>query len=901
MLPGAVAVVAGREVPDLHRLRRRIERSMLGELPDEAVWKYLVEKCDLPPEDVPVIIEIAGGLPLALALIVGQQFKKGSGALGEMGPRTTASKRQATIRRIVEGLMATMPPQVADALCLGAIPHWFDEVLLDRLRGDDSDVTLLTTYMQRFRFMQQDAQGNFRYHDEVRDYLPAWWRQKRPRQYKVANRAALAYFTALAQVATPVDRPMYEREALYHLLIVDEPAGLQYLSEQFEDARRSYQLGMAEAVVAQAAQLKAVLTDVGQRWVEYFEARLNLLYHRSDSGEAIFKDLIRHAPDPLLQALARWSLGEIRLNQQRWSRAIRFYHASLAALQQERSLRYGARVMLSLGDAYCDLAENSGGIHVQDDSHTGTASRFLHTLQHLPFLIYEWLARRVSFLPIWYFGTNYQDWIIAYLLVEATRWYRRAERQLVNIGDSPGLAEARLALAELEHQLGRWSRAQRRYAMLLETAEIKGSLYRTAQVRLGQGRAFLDEGAIRKAEPMLVETLKTFRRFRDHASIGVTAALLGRVYATLGQPGEAASAYVESAHAFEAVEHYLAHTQVVGALEDLAQHSTLPDEQKQQADTVLTEAAERHYLTRFPDTLLRWFRRLAFFALPLTYVLTLIVVLASLVVLLVVEGDVRLSRIPTAPTLIEVVLPTLPALLSMWLYRLIYSLLGVAFVRFLGRHLIRIEQNQPSRLVADAIGLTRHDASTGLSRTMSWSGGSSLALVDYYQWRRPIRLISSTILTTASGMIMMIDALTVGYKHLQQDIMRRLGDRLDGARRRNLDFIILDGRWTIAVIAFSLAFALYSYTSTRKITVEIMSSGEKVTLYLASFLLPFVSMLLLVFPAVVLWRLSIHRRAVRRTLRYAPQTIPAWLLWLGATLCTVIAVLWIVILAQRSP
>jgi tetratricopeptide (TPR) repeat protein len=825
--------------------------------------------------------------------------------LNEAQQGLNAAQQQPVIRRIVEELLASLPPPVADAVRLGAIPHWFDPQLLDRLCSGELDVAQVMPYLQRFRFVRQDAQGHFRYHDKVRDDLLAWWREEHPHQYEVANRSALAYFSALAEAANSIERPLYEREVLYHLLIVDETAGLQYLAEWFEDACARYQLGLAEGFVAQAAQLKNILADKGRLWVRYFEARLDLVYRRDDKGQATFKDLADRAPDPVLQAVARWSLGEIRVNQQRWSEAVRLYSASLGSLQREGALMYSARLMLALGHAYRHLADSSGGFHAESDQLLGAASRFLYILQHLPFLIYEGLVHRLNFLPNWFFGTNYQDWIIAYLLIEATRWYRRAERQLREIGDTQGLAGARLSLGELEHQLGRWSRTRRRYAILLETDQIKGSLYRTARVRLGQGRAFLDEGSLIKADTALSEALETFRRFRDDSSVGVTAALLGRVYATLGRLDEALSAYVESARAFGAVEDHLARTRVVWALEDLAQRHTLPGEQKQQFDTVAAQVTEQHYITRFPDTLLHWFRRLALWgALPLTYVLTFVISLALTLSLVIIEGEFGLWQIgadvqtTVTDALILIVFATLPVLLALWLYRLIYSLMGMTVVRFLGRRLIPIERDQPSHFVSDATGLTYHDVSKGLSRTVAWSDVSLLVSVDYCQWRQPIHLISSTILAASSGMMVMVDAITAGYKYLKQDIARHLGRQREATQQQNLDFVIFDGRWTLASIAISLVFALYLvYMVPVNVTYIVEPSGQQVTLLLSSIMVSFVPTLLLVFPVVVLWRLVSHQIAVRDTLTYQAEIISLRALWLAATVSTVTAALWIILLA----
>jgi tetratricopeptide (TPR) repeat protein len=430
---------------------------------------------------------------------------------------------------------------------------------------------------------------------------------------------------------------------------------------------------------------------------------------------------------------------------------------------------------------------------------------------------------------------------------------------------------------------------------------VTSSRYRKARVQLGRGRAFLDEGNLGQAETALSEAIETFRELKDHGSIGAAAALLGRLYAASGRWNEAVSTYVESARAFKAAEDHLARTRVTWALEDLAQR-VLPDEQRQQVDQVVAQVEERHYVTRFPDTLLRWFRRLALWgALPLTYVLTFVLGLALTVSLVIIEGEWRLWRTGAgaqttiADALILAVFATLPVFLALWLYRLVYSLMGIAFVHLLGRRLVPIQKDQPSHLVTDATGLKYYDVSegSGHTRTMAWSDVSLFASVDYCQRRRPIHLISSTLLASSAGTPVIVDAITAGYSYLKRDIARRLGHQ-----EQNLDLAIFNDRWALVSVAISLAFALYSICVVSDVATYVSEvSGQEVTLPLSSVVVSFTLTLLPVFPVVTLWRLVAHRRAVQRAARYPTKASPPWLLWLAAVASTVAAVLWIAFLA----
>jgi tetratricopeptide (TPR) repeat protein len=815
-----------------------------------------------------------------------------------------AAERRASMGHAAEALLTSLPSEVGDIIRLGAIPNWFDRKLLARLCGRELDAVQAMPYLDRLRFVRKDTQGRFRYHGEVRDYLLAWWKaRQRDRHYVVANQHALAYFSALAEAATEVERPVYEREVLYHLLIVDESVGLGYLSARFETACGRHQLSLAEAFVARAAELGDILSDEGRMWLQYFQARLDLIHRQGDAGESVFQDLAERAPASVLRALALASLGEILVKRQQWSRAITLYRTSLAWLQQDRAPIYDARIMLAIGDAYRDLADSCGGFLVESDRSLDSANRLLYSLQYLPFLIYEELVHRVSFFPNWYFGTCYQDWVLAYLRMEAVRWYRRAEKQLQDVGDRQYLAEAQLSLADLEYQLGRWSRARRRYQRLLDTDEIKGSHYRTARVRLGQGQSLLDQERLSEAEVALSEALQGFRRFEDHGSIGIAAALLGRLYAVQDRPTQAASIYVESAQAFGAAGAQLARTQVIWALEGLGKSTMLPHEQQQQVEAAISQVSERHYISRFPERLLEWFRRLAVWgALPLTYALTFVLGLGLTTSIWIIEGlfVTGLSGVRAAKTtldfLILIAAATLPVVLALWIYRLIYTFMGAIVVHFLGRRLIPIEQEQPCYYATDAAGLVQYDASRGSTDRVAWSDISLCASVDYFQHQVRIPLISSTVLARGSSPIAVVGGITAGYSHLKQDIARHLDQQPDSPVQQNLDFRILHRPWIAISILISLALALYAVITGGFSIGAGDQSTDVSRVLLSSFILPFIVTMLLVFPAVTLWRLIHHRRILLNRLGYRIKAMPSWLLWPAAILCTIVTVLWILML-----
>ena len=824
--------------------------------------------------------------------------------MGAMWNNSNMVEQQALVGQAIEGIWRSMPGQTADVLRLAAIPHWFNEDLLMALAGAQIDWPQILPYLDRLSFIRQDMQGNFRFHAEIRTYLLGWWRQEQLQRYKAANQKALHYFEAALKTDDFMRRSVYEHEVLYHLLSTDEDKGLAYLGSKFEEMCECYQLDLAESFVATASELAAMLTEKGCLWLRYFQARIEFVYHRADSGECTFQDLVEHTSDPILQAIAQWNIGQIRVNQHRWSEAIRIYRISLNSLQNNRAWSYAVRVMATLGHAYVDLAKSSGGFPMAEQDRYSATSRFLHRLQHFPFLLYERLVHRTSFLPNWYFGTNYQDWIIFYLLMEASRWYRQAEKMLQNDYAHRWHYEVQLALADIEHQLGRWSRAQARYAKLFELSDVADSEYRKARVYLGQGQAFLTEEKIAKAIPLLIQAFDIFQHFHDWQSVGITTMLLGHIYTKHRRLDEAMTNYVASAKAFDAVKDDLARTQAIWELEDLVKQPVLQVEQRQEISKIVGQWDERSYISRFPDKLLRWFRRLALLiALPLTYAFSFVVALALSLTFIVIEGEFLLSitgaSVGTSITdiLILAGAALLPVPLTLWFYRFIYSLLGIVLVHFLGRRLIHVEREQPTYFVTDATGITVFATKAALRRTVIWADVALFASIDYRQWQRQVDLISSSVLVTNPAVEVIVDAITAGYARLKRDIARRLRSEQVGSKQRDLDFTIFNMVWIFTVILISFALALYLVSIGEvPITWSISSTGYEVPLSLSSIMLSFLPTVVLVFPAVVMWRLVYHRIALQNRLGFKVKVIPFWLLVLGAIMCTLTVILWILIL-----
>src|SRR6476659_8578573 len=152
----------------------------------------------------------------------------------------------STFRR----LLAESGPRQAEVMRACAAPRWFDlavlELLRDRADGNERVLELLRGYS----FVRPLGAGRFAYSDEVRAALLEEWRAERPAELRTLNERLAAHFAGRAAPSADQQRPpnpliaaqpgddraLWQREALYHQLMLDPRAGMDQLRDQFDQA-----------------------------------------------------------------------------------------------------------------------------------------------------------------------------------------------------------------------------------------------------------------------------------------------------------------------------------------------------------------------------------------------------------------------------------------------------------------------------------------------------------------------------------------------------------------------------------------------------------------------------------------------------------------------------------------
>ena len=812
----------------------------------------------------------------------------------------------------LERLLSLLPDSEQQAIYSISIPHWFDKEFCTRLFPANTDINKLFENISWLELTQTVGDEQYLLHTFVREYLEKRTWKEQPALFRTLNEKAKDIFFERVQHAPIPKKPLYWQEFLYHQFICDEGQGLYFLHRLFEEAQHRYQIGLSEDYINQLLERQAYIGPEMKEWVQYYQARLDLSYQRAGNVEQKFEILIEDSENILVQGLSRWSLGDLYLQRNQWADAFYHFKKSLKILKKcEDSVHLGY-LMLSIGNAHLDLANDCGGLVDSVEQKYGHLSRIIFSIQNLPFLFVEWLQQRISFFPRgWYAGTNYQDWIIFYLFFEAIRWYQSSERYFKKINSFDGLVDALLAQADIEWRMGRWAGANQHYDRLLGEKSVLQSPYRTAKISLGRGRLYQARKRPKLGKEELSRAVKMLIGYGDDATYAEATAWQGRVFWELGQVSKAVQAFQERLQALARLGDGIEITQGVLEAEELLESDELNQANRNILETETRRFDKRYYIARFPLNLLRWFRRMALlFALPLTYLLLILIGTFLTQALMIFEFSIAellvKGHLPTLSALNIIILfgyLIIPIPLAMWVYRLIYSIAGSLFVNRFGKKLVLSERIQPELLqqaqpdlITVSPELITIENTNGKSEHLNWDNIQKLVTVDYNIFGRSIHLLSRIILLGNDYREHFIEGNTSSYERLKSSIVQFFAGKVEF---HNLDFRIISPIYAWSVTLISILYALL-VVGIGKVRIsggydwqDVADGQELTTLWISSVAIVFVFTTLAIAPTGLLWRFYIHRFKLQRILNHKATAVSNHTLLVAAIFSTFIAITWI--------
>lgn len=803
------------------------------------------------------------------------------------------SDSKETVRRLVLEFLEVLTEPMKKLVLFGAIPNAFTSELIEKISGSEYNVGEILETLEQNYLIQKSAENWYYYSTDVLGILREFWQnQERKDEFQKANQIALTYFDDLANRSNPPSLYFFQREALYHRLFSDESAGLEYMADLFEQACDQRQIGPAQNFSTQLNQALPYLSPTAGQYASYYEMRLDYLLNFRDNLERRLDELIAETSDPLLRARASILLGQVWLSQYEWKKAADVLMSSFETLNKLEAWRYSARAMLALGDVYVDLVENGGGMQSETMTESGGLSKYLNQLLFLPYLLLDWLRRKLWFFPGWfYFGENYQDWIMNYLLQMAGQWYHKAWLTARKVKDDTTSLNALLGQAKVAVQQRREAKARRIYSRLALQSAIQSSRYRLAQVAYGEGMLSLLANRYVQARRELQNAMSTFRSFADEANIALIAYALGKTNLLLGEDEAAAGALLESFQAYREKQDPLSQTQVVWELERLVGGKQLTDSVKQKIQEMLAVMQERQFLARFPSDLLRQFRALAYWVtLPLSYILILFIsAVVSLSLFAIEFSALEISstgKLSQFDILWLLVVGILPIFLAFWIIELVYAVVGQIWIYMAGRVKLNLFGEQPDRIILTSQGITLNRPGIDDPISLAWNEIQKMISADYKIWQRPLNLLSRQILVH-DGKALVIEGITSGYTLLTNAVMKKVNGLVE---KVGADIVILAHRSTYIVVLIALIHALI-LVSMGQIDVSV----EEVNLRLSSLLVFLLVNMIVIFPPLMLWRIYLQRRLLLQQAGIRTEGYRN-IFFLGATiLLSVIAIVWLVI------
>ncbi|MDQ2996214.1 MAG: tetratricopeptide repeat protein, partial [Chloroflexota bacterium] len=571
------------------------------------------------------------------------------------------------------------------------------------------------------------------------------------------------------------DLALWQREALYHQLMLDPHAGMVQLRAEFDQAEADARRADCEALLQTA--LEAPLDARDQLWLGYLRARLDRLALRLPAAsEQLGVILATPDLDPALAAGARQTLGEVLAETGQWAEATTQYQRSLAYFERIDDQPKAAELMLLLGQGYEGLGDDTGGWHMPAESPNplGRAlGRLWSWLQTLPFIPIIGVLRlaAIPMLQARYIG-SYQNWPLIWLYRTAAGWYRRSLAAFEQIGEETGATRAELQLAEITRLFGYPGDALARLDRL-RSALADGSPYRRAWLDRGRAAALLDQGQIDDALAILAPALACFRELGDPRGEAAVLALQGRAAAQSGNVDAALASYRDSLARFRALRYTEAREQALYELRAWRRRLG-PSETSRQIGAILADEPEKRYVGRFPSSKIVLLQILSLAALPLTLLLTAII--SPTTVLERLAG----SQAVFAQTYYDPLSIFGTLLILVALYAVAYAFVALLVIFFVP--LNNLEHEQPDYVITSPTEIAHYDSTGTLAQRLRWDAIQGWLRFDQQLWRRTLPLFSGTLLTTADERSLWIEAITGWYTSLQEDI----GERLSAAGSRTV-------------------------------------------------------------------------------------------------------------------
>lgn len=552
------------------------------------------------------------------------------------------------IAEVLDEILTSVHPLMAEALYLAAIPAWYDEPLFAAMRQkEDGRNTGLIERLAQYSFViplpndSNDTHPSFSLRPHERELLQQRWLAQDPTAYVTAHQRALAYFQA-----NPDPNSFAQAQILiYHGLFAEPETAVALLIQQFRAYSNERQLAAIERLLNMVENARLYLQilqspRLGEldTLIVFLRARLLQMRHQWQESLKLLAPLQKqeHLP-PRYKPYIQRAYGYALVHDGKYVEAIEQYDAALAEFDAQAAqnpddhglLAEQAYTLIAKGDAYADLAASARGYHEKINSRPSRGrwvTAVLDFFISFPLLLYlSFTVGRNVWTPRFWLILREFDWMIARIFVNAAQQYRRADPLLEKFGESSEAVTADEKTAALFLRMGDTKQAYTLYDRLLNQKTMDGrggddyrlGDYRRAIIRVGLGQANLRLGRFAIAREQLEATLPVLQLYEEDSLQAEVHALLGETCWEQGELETAVTHFSQALHTAKEMDNITGATEIAEHLQEIAQEQSVTAEQKAHILQTADSLEHRRYLVHYRHSTTVLFQRgfLLFFAI----------------------------------------------------------------------------------------------------------------------------------------------------------------------------------------------------------------------------------------------------------------------------------------------
>ncbi len=459
----------------------------------------------------------------------------------------------------LDQILQNTRPEVAEALLLCAVPHWFDEALVAALRAEETHNDKILNRFERFTFVSVLASGRFAFHDNVRMRLLA---RLDVEQAQFAHQRAYDEMSRrLAEAPADQQMPLI-LERLYHQLAVDRETAVEAIQQQFDTGTHNYNLALCESLVT----LLREQPDASlQNQADYYESQVDILNRRLDAASQRLSGLLDRSDqlDGVLYARVLFAFAVTESLKGHWLSAIDYYRQSYDYFKETGPENMASTIALDIAATYSNffmLSQPASYRHYKSEG-----GRWVYSLYHL--LFWPWATFLTWQLTGNPFGNGPR--LIPMLQIEplyhAITWYRKA----LSIPDEQVQFTTNLAIVRLLIFTANFKGALRLAQSLQSSPIAEANHYQMATMQRMLTSAYLLNGRSEEGEELASASLTIFDQYGDRQNAAGSFSVRGLARLIQGKRTEARDDYQEAIAIFRALDNKIVLGQILQQLQDL--------------------------------------------------------------------------------------------------------------------------------------------------------------------------------------------------------------------------------------------------------------------------------------------------------------------------------------------